>query len=148
VRSRCDDDDDGCGDFLDGAGRLETAWAHGTGPAAAPPGRRRALTLLLDRGDVDGPTGSPDPLRGLRTIGGAFRAPAGEDAPLALRVVVDRALVEAFADGRAAATAFAPRLASRYDPTRTGIRIFSTCPGVRGNATVWEMRSAPTTTPF
>ena len=74
-------------------------------------------------------------------LGGPFVFPK-EAAPLELRVVVDRALVEAFAGGRASVTGFAPRLAQDYEHAATGWALFCDCPGVQGNATVWELASA------
>ena len=67
------------------------------------------------------------------------------DASLALRVLVDHALVEAFVgDGRAAVSGFAPAAAADYEPSATGAALFSTCPGwLDAEALAWEMASAP-----
>lgn len=70
--------------------------------------------------------------------GGPFVLPA--DGPLTLRVLVDHALVEAFADGRASVTT--ARFDS-YDPNATEVALFSTCAGIDGRVRAWEMASAP-----
>jgi hypothetical protein len=73
--------------------------------------------------------------------GGPFVLPT--EGAVNLRILVDHALVEAFANSRASVTGMSPSLGAEYDPTATGVALFSTCPGLRAEAFVWRMASAP-----
>jgi sucrose-6-phosphate hydrolase SacC (GH32 family) len=76
--------------------------------------------------------------------GGPFVLPPAGDA-LALRVLVDHALVEAFADGRASVTT----MRDDYDASATKVSLFSTCADVvAASGRAWGMASAPVVGPL
>ncbi|KAH8046640.1 glycosyl hydrolase [Aureococcus anophagefferens] len=76
--------------------------------------------------------------------GGPFVLPP-RSATLALRVLVDHALVEAFADGRASVTTFR----DDDDASATKVSLFSTCADVAAaSGRAWEMASAPVVGPL
>jgi sucrose-6-phosphate hydrolase SacC (GH32 family) len=143
VQSRCDSaaGSEGCAELSEvNALRMEQTFRNG---AASTPDR--SATLTLDHGRSEIPA-SRIPLAmlfgGARLTGGPVVLPK-HGASLELRVIVDHALVEAFADGRGTVSGFAPRVATDYDALATGVALFSSCDGVVGHAEYWEMASAP-----
>jgi hypothetical protein len=145
VHNHCERSPVACGrDMARARPRLDAVFENGAGQGQG--GSSRAATLTLDTGSKPPAVGGFATIDGdVQLLGGPFALPTGA-AALELRLLVDHALVEAFAGGRASASGFAPSHADAYDPTATGVVLFSSCGGtaaLRGaHLSLWEMGNA------